>query len=143
VVRLSYTMVLLIVIGLAVGFRFHNSPLPIVAAFAIALFFGYACSWLFTLVGLMVRNVESATLAGFLLTFPFVFAASTFTSTKFMPHGLRAFADAQPVTQVVNAVRELTHGAGSAGPAALDALAWSAGILIVAATLATWRFRKV
>src|SRR4051794_18812228 len=56
-VRLGYTMGLLIAIGLLVGFRFHNSPLPILGAIGIALLFGYACSWLFTLVGLMVRNV--------------------------------------------------------------------------------------
>jgi ABC-2 type transport system permease protein len=142
-VRLGYTMGLLIAIGLLVGFRFHNALLPVLAGIGIALLFGYACSWLFTLVGLMVRNVESATLAGFLLTFPLVFAASTFTSTKFMPHGLRAFANAQPVTQVADALRDLTHGTGSAWPAALHAIIWSVGILIVAATLATWKFRKV
>jgi ABC-2 type transport system permease protein len=141
-VRLTYTMALLIAIGLLVGFRFHNSPLPVLAGIGIALLFGYACSWLFTLVGLMVRNVESATLVGFLLTFPLVFAASTFTSTAFMPGALRAFANAQPVTQVANALRALTHGTGSAGPAALHAVAWSVGILVVSAALASWRFRK-
>jgi ABC-2 type transport system permease protein len=141
--RLAYTMGLLIAVGLLVGFRFHNSLLPVLEGIGIALLFGYACSWLFTLVGLMVRNVESATLAGFLVTFPLVFAASTFTSTKLMPPGLRAFADAQPVTQVANALRALTHGTGSAGPATLHALIWSIGILIGAATLASWKFRKV
>jgi ABC transporter DrrB family efflux protein len=142
-VRLAYTMGLLIAIGLLVGFRFHNALLPVLAGVGIALFFGYACSWLFTLVGLMVRNAESATLAGFLLTFPLVFAASTFTSTQYMPQGLRAFANAQPVTQVANALRDLTHGTGAAGPAALHAIVWSAGILIVAAALATWKFRRI
>jgi ABC-2 type transport system permease protein len=142
-VRLSYTMGLLIAIGLLVGFRFHNSLLPILAGIGIALLFGYACSWLFTLVGLTVRNVESATLAGFLLTFPLVFAASTFTSTKFMPHALRAFANAQPVTQVADALRQLTHGTGSAGPAALHAIIWSVGILLASAMLATRKFRRV
>jgi ABC transporter DrrB family efflux protein len=142
-VRLAYTMGLLIAIGLLVGFRFHNSLLPTLAGLGIALLFGYACSWLFTLVGLTVRNVESATLVGFLIIFPFVFAASTFTSTQFMPRGLRAFADAQPVTQVANALRDLTYGTGSAGPAAVHAVIWSVAILIAAATLATWKFRKV
>jgi ABC-2 type transport system permease protein len=142
-VRLAYTMGLLIAVGLLVGFRFHNSPLPVLAGIGIALLFGYACAWLFTLVGLMVRNVETATLVGFLLTFPLVFAASTFTSTQFMPHVLRVFADAQPVTQVANALRALTHGTGAAGPAALHAVIWSLGILIVAATLATWKFRRL
>ena len=141
--RLAYIMGLLIAIGLLVGFRFHNSMLPILAGIGIALLFGYACSWLFTLLGLMVRNAESATLVATLITFPLVFAASTFTSTEFMPAGLRAFADAQPVTQVANALRQLTHGHGFAGHAPLAAIAWSLGILIVSAALASWKFRRI
>jgi ABC-type multidrug transport system permease subunit len=80
---------------------------------------------------------------GILITFPLVFAASTFTSTQYMPGGLRAFANAQPVTQVANALRELTHGHGFAGHAAFGAVAWSVGILVVSAALASWKFRKI
>jgi ABC-2 type transport system permease protein len=142
-IRLTYTVGLLIAVGLLVGFRFHNAPLPVLAGIGIALLFGYACSWLFTLVGLMVRNVESATLLGLLVTFPLVFAASTFTSTQYMPGALRAFANAQPVTHVANALRELTHGHGFAVHDALTAIAWSVGILVVAAALSSWKFRKI
>jgi ABC-type multidrug transport system permease subunit len=77
------------------------------------------------------------------LTFPLVFAASTFTSTDTMPGWVRAFAEAQPVTHVVDALRALTQGTGPAAHSALAALAWSAGILIVAATLAVRRFRTI
>jgi ABC-2 type transport system permease protein len=141
-IRLSYTMALVVTVGLLVGFRPDGGVSQTLAALAIAVLFGYACAWLFTLLGLLVRDVEAATLAGFLLTFPLVFASSAFTSTATMPSALRTFADAQPVTHVANALRALTHG-GAAEPAVLGALAWSGGILIVAATLATWRFRKV
>jgi ABC-type multidrug transport system permease subunit len=127
-VRLTYTVALMILIGLLVGI-------------GIALFFGYACSWLFTLLALVVRNVETATLAAFSITFPLVFAASTFTSTETMPDWLRAFANAQPVTNVIDALRALTQGTGSVQGPTIQALAWSAGILIVAATLALRRFR--
>ena len=143
VLRLSYTMALLIAVGLLVGYRVHSAVLPALAAIGIAMLFGYACSWLFTLVGLLVRNVESATMAGFLLSFPLVFAASTFTSTSFMPGWLRTFADAQPVTQVANALRDLTHGNGFAGHAPIAAVTWSLGILVVAAALSSWRFRRI
>ena len=142
-VRLTYTVGLMIAIGLLVGFRFHNSLLPILGGIGIALFFGYACSWLFTLLGLVVRNVEAATLLAFVVTFPLVFAASTFTSTDTMPGWLRTFANVQPVTHVINALRALTQGTGSAEGPVLHALAWSAGILIVSATAATRRFRNV
>jgi ABC-type multidrug transport system permease subunit len=107
------------------------------------LFFGYACSWLFALLGLVIRNVEAATMTAMALTFPLVFAASTFTSAETMPRWLRTFAEAQPVTHVVDALRYLTQGTGSAAQPALLALAWSAGILVVAATLATRRFRTI
>jgi ABC-2 type transport system permease protein len=140
-IRLTYTMALVITVGLLVGYRLHSSVPEAVAAFAIAVLFGYASAWLFTLLGLLVRNVEAATLAGFMLTFPLVFASSAFTSTQTMPHWLRTFADAQPVTPVANALRALTHG-GAAEPAVLHALTWSGGILIVAAMLAAWRFHK-
>jgi ABC-type multidrug transport system permease subunit len=76
-----------------------------------------------------------------MLTFPLVFASSAFTSTATMPTWLRTFADAQPVTQVANALRALTHGDPS-HPAVAAALAWSVGILVVSAVLATWRFRR-
>jgi ABC transporter DrrB family efflux protein len=141
-IRLTYTVALLIGIGLLVGFRFHNGPLPVLAGIGIALLFGYACSWAFALLALCVRHTETAQLAAFLLTFPLVFAASTFTATTTMPPWLRAFADNQPVTKVVNALRTLTQHTGPTTKPALYALAWTAGIFLVAATLATWRFRK-
>jgi ABC-2 type transport system permease protein len=140
-IRLTYTIALVVTVGLLVGFRLHTGATQAVAAFAIAMLFGYASAWLFTLVGLLVRNVEGATLAGFMVTFPLIFASSAFTSTATMPDWLRTFADAQPVTPVANALRSLTNG-GATEPAVLHSLLWSCGILIVAATLATWRFRK-
>jgi ABC-2 type transport system permease protein len=141
-IRLSYTMALLIGVGFLVGYHTDASLPSILGGLGIALFFGFACSWLFALLALIVRHPETAQLAAFLVTFPFVFAASTFTTTAAMPGWLRTFADAQPVTKVVDALRALMDGTGSAGAPALSALAWSAGILVVSAVLATWRFRK-
>jgi ABC transporter DrrB family efflux protein len=141
-VRLTFTVGLVIGIGMLVGFRFHNGVVPTLAGIGIALYFGYACSWLFALIGLMVRNVEGAQLAAMAATFPLVFASSTFTSTATMPHWLRTFADAQPVTSVVDAIRALTEGTTSATRPALQALVWSTGIIVVAGALATRRFRK-
>jgi ABC transporter DrrB family efflux protein len=140
--RLTYTVVLVIGVGWLVGFRFHNGPLPVAAGLGIALLFGYACSWLFALMALTARQTETAQMAAFLLTFPIVFASSIFASPATMPGWLRAFADVQPVTKVVDALRALAEGTGSAGRPAAYAIAWSAGLLIVAATAATLRFRR-
>ena len=141
-IRLAYTVALLIALGLLVGFRFGGTPSQVAAGLGIVLLFGYACSWLFTLLGLAVRNAEGATMAGFLVTFPLVFASSVFTSPATFPGWLRAFADVQPVTRVTNALRALTSGAANAH-AVPSALAWSLGILVVSAVLATWRFRRL
>src|SRR3954468_17839328 len=108
VVRLTYTVGMMVGIGVLVGFRFHNGWLPSVAGIGIALLFGYACSWLFALLGLVIRNVEAATMTALAVTFPLVFAASTFTAANTMPRWLQEFAQAQPVTHVVDALRTLT-----------------------------------
>lgn len=142
-VRLTGTVALMLGIGVLVGFRFHTGWLPSLCGIGIALFFGYACSWLFALLGLLIRNVEAAAMTALAVTFPLVFAASTFTSVQTMPRWLGAFAAAQPVTHVVDALRALTQGTGSAWQPALAAVAWSVGILIVAATLAVRRFRTI
>jgi ABC transporter DrrB family efflux protein len=140
--RLSYTVALVIAVGLLVGFRFHNAPLPVLGGIGIALLFGYACSWLFALLALVVRQTETAQLAAFLVTFPLVFASSIFASPATMPPLLRAFANAQPVTKVVDALRTMTEGSGAIGRPALYAIAWSLGIFVISAILATRRFAR-
>jgi ABC transporter DrrB family efflux protein len=140
--RLAYTVALVIAIGLLVGFRFHAGVIHVAEGLGIALLFGYACSWLFALVALAVRHSETAQMGAFLVTFPLVFASSIFASPATMPVWLRDFANAQPVTKVVDALRALAEGVGPTTKPALYAIAWSGAILIVAATAATVRFRR-
>jgi ABC transporter DrrB family efflux protein len=142
-VRLTYTIALIIGIGVLVGFRFHNHWWLCVAGAGLAILFGYAVSWLFTLLGLLMPNGETAAVAGSVIAFPLVFAASTFTSTAAMPHWLKAFADRQPVSYTANALRALMLGTGSWERPALYAIAWSVGIIVVAAAFATRRFKKI
>ncbi len=141
-VRNVFVVLLMIVVGTAVGFRFHNGLLPAVAAVFVALLLGYALSWVFALIGLTVADPETAQLAGFLPIFPLVFASSVFTSTQSMPGWLQAFANVQPITRAANTVRALTQG----GPIATNLLwtiLWSIAILAVFAPLAVRRYRKV
>ena len=141
-VRNVFVVLLMIVVGTAVGFRFHNGLLPAVAAVFVALLLGYALSWVFALIGLTVADPETAQLAGFLPVFPLVFASSVFTSIQTMPGWLRAFANVQPITRAANTVRALTQG----GPVATNLLwtiLWSIAILAVFAPLAVRRYRKV
>ncbi|MDQ1516852.1 MAG: oleandomycin transport system permease protein [Actinomycetota bacterium] len=140
-VRNVFVVILMVLVGTAVGFRFHNGLWPAVAAVLVALLLGYCLSWVFALVGLSVPDPESAQLAGFLPIFPLVFASSVFTSVKTMPGWLQGFAKVQPITRAANTVRALTQG----GPVASDLLwsvLWSFAILAVAAPLAVRRYRK-
>ena len=140
-VRNVFVVLLMIVVGTAVGFRFHNGFLPAVAAVVVALLLGYALSWVFALIGLTVADPETAQLAGFLPIFPLVFASSVFTSTQNMPGWLQAFANVQPITRAANAVRALTEG-GPISANLIWTLLWSIAILAVFAPLAVRRYRQ-
>jgi ABC transporter DrrB family efflux protein len=141
--RNAFTLTVVTLVGMLVGFRFHTGPLQVLAALGVALLFGHAFAWLFALIGIIVKNPEGAQLAAFLPIFPLVFAASTFASPKTMPGPLRWFADHQPVTQVVDSIRALTQGVSPATQPTLLAIAWSIGILAVSAFLANRRLRNL
>jgi len=139
--RNVFVVLLMIVVGTGVGFRFHNGFGPAVAAVFIALLLGYSLSWVFALIGLSVADPESAQLAGFLPIFPLVFASSVFTSIQTMPGWLQAFAKVQPITRAANTVRALTEG----GPVATNlawTIVWSVAILAVFGPLAVRRYRR-
>lgn len=134
-------VLLMVAVGYLVGFRIQTSPLALVAALGVLLLFSFALSWVFALIGLSVPNAESAQAASFPLLFPMVFASSAFVPTATMPGPLRAFAEHQPVTAVVDAVRALVLGGPTTGPV-LTSVAWSLAILAVAAPLAVAKYRR-
>jgi ABC-2 type transport system permease protein/oleandomycin transport system permease protein len=140
-VRNLFVLGLMLAVGTAVGFRFHGSPLGDLAALALVLVFGYAFLWVFAAVALLVRDPETAQIAGLLLIFPLIFASSAFVPPATMPHWLRVFANHQPVSITVSAIRALTQGA-HAGTLPLTSLAWAAGILLVAVPLAVTLYRR-
>lgn len=140
-VRNVFVVALMVVVGVLVGFRFHNGVLPGLTAMVVALLLGYALSWAFAWVGLCVANPEAAQLVGLLPIFPLVFASSVFTPIETMPGWLQGFAEVQPVTRAANSVRALTQG----GPVSAD-LAWTAlwivAILGAVVPLAVRRYRR-
>ncbi len=140
-VRNVFVIALMVIVGYAVGFRFQGGFLAAVGAMAIALLFGYAFSWFFALVGLLVRDPETAQVAGFVPLFPLVFASSIFVSPQTMPSWLRWFAEHQPISKVANAVRGLSLGTATTSDVVV-ALLWIGAMLVVFAPLATWRYRK-
>ena len=136
------TLLVMLLIGFAVGFRPSGSVPEIVLAFALVLGFAYVFSWISAYVGIKARNPETAQSLGFIWVFPLVFASSAFVPTTHMPGILRAFADINPVTLVVDAARDLTIGHGDALAPALGTLAWLVGLLLVFVPLSVRAFRR-
>jgi ABC-2 type transport system ATP-binding protein len=132
---------LMIGVGYAVGFRFHGGVAGAVASIAVVAAFGLALSWIFAYMALTVRGAEAAQSAGFVITFPLVFASSVFVPVSTMPAWLQAFAKVSPVTVTADAARSyaLTGAPASLGAAA----AWIGGILIVFIPLCVWRYRRM
>ncbi|HWF26356.1 MAG TPA: ABC transporter permease [Solirubrobacteraceae bacterium] len=136
------SMTVLTVTGLIIGFSFtHTSALEVIAGVGILVLFGYAFSWVFALVGLLVSTPESANSFGFIAVFPLTFISSAFVDPKFMPAALRAFANVNPFTIVVDAIRHLWIGE-PAGNYVWGAVVWSVVITAVFAPLAVARYRR-
>jgi ABC transporter DrrB family efflux protein len=137
----SLSLTLMVVVGLLVGFSFDSPPQEIALGVVLLLLFGYGFSWFFALMGMVARSPESAQSVGFLAIFPLTFASSAFVPTDSMPSWLQAFADVNPFTIVVNAVRALWLDA-PAGDYVWGAFAWSAGIILIFAPLAVRAYRR-
>lgn len=141
-VRNIFVLIIMVVVGTMLGFRFQEGWLFFMAALGLVLLFAFSFSWISATLGLILRDSETVQVAGFLWVFPLVFASSVFVPVETMPGWLQVFARNQPVSQVVNAVRYLTQGVGTSD-AVWITLLWIAGILAVFVPLAVWRYRKI
>lgn len=139
----ALSMTILTVTGLLIGFSFHTSFPHAIAGVGLLLVFGYAFSWFFALVGMLVSSPESANSAGFIAVFPLTFISSAFVPVHSMPSVLRAFADVNPFTIVVDAMRWLWIGYPAPGNNVWGALVWAVVIVAVFAPLAVARYRRV
>ena len=141
VVTNTLSVIVLVITGLIIGFSFHASALEILAGFGILILFGYAFSWVFALLGLLVSSPEAANSLGFILVFPLTFISSAFVPVDSMPDALQWFADINPFTIVVDAMRALWLGA-PAGNNVWGAVVWSLVILAIFAPLAVRQYRR-
>jgi ABC transporter DrrB family efflux protein len=141
VVTNSLSIVVLLTTGLIIGFSFHANVFEVIGGFALLILFGYAFSWVFALLGMLVSSPESANSLGFIAVFPLTFISSAFVPTDSMPAALQWFAEINPFTIVVNAMRALWVGA-PAGNYVWGAVVWSLVILAVFAPLAVRRYRR-
>jgi len=141
-VRNVLIIVLMIIVGYIIGFRFQAGVAQALACIALVSAFGLALSWIFAFVALTVRSAEAAQSAGFVILFPLVFASSVFVPVSSMPSWLQAFAKVSPVTLTANAARSLALVPGT--PSSLGgAIAGIAGLLAVFIPLSVWRYRRM
>lgn len=139
--RNTISTVVMLLAGLAIGFRPHASAIQWVEIAGILLLFTLAFSWLAAIVGVLAKSLEAVQWLTFVIIFPLTFASGAFTPTEGMGKYLKAFAVNQPITQVVEAVRALILGKPLGNHGWL-AIVWSLAILIIAVPTASWLFRN-
>lgn len=141
VVTNTLSVLVLLVTGLIIGFSFNANAGEIIGGIALLLLFGYAFSWVFALLGLIVSSPEAANSVGFIAVFPLTFVSSAFVPVESMPDALQWFAEVNPFTVVVDALRALWLGA-PAGNSIWGAIVWSFVIIAIFAPLAVSRYRR-
>jgi ABC-2 type transport system permease protein len=140
-VRNFISAIITLIVSFIVGFRPNADFTEWLLVIALSVVFTFAISWLSAILGLMVKSLEAAQWVGFVVIFPLTFVSSAFVPTETMPPVLRAFAENQPLTHVINAIRAWLVGT-PIGNSGWLAFAWSFGIIIVAMPLATWMFER-
>jgi ABC transporter DrrB family efflux protein len=134
-------IVVMLGVGLIIGFGFSTSLPEIVLGLFILLLFGYAFSWIFAFMGLVSSSPEAAQSLGFVVIFPLTFVSSAFVPPQTMPASLQWFAEWNPISIVVNAIRALFIG-DPAGNTVWGAIVWSAGIALFFAVLAVYKYKR-
>ncbi len=140
-IRNLFVVALMTGVAYAIGFRFHAGPAAALAAIGLAIAVGVAFSWIFALLGLVVRDPESAGIGGLLAVIPLIFTSSTFVPIATFPGWLQAFAKINPITITVDALRVLCLGGPTATPM-WQATAWIGALLAVTIPAAVWRYRR-
>jgi ABC-2 type transport system permease protein len=134
------SLVIVVLVAIGMGFRSGAGALAWLAIAGILVLFTLALTWIAVIAGLSAKTVEGAGAFAYPIIFlPFI--SSAFVPTRAMPGPVRAFADNQPVTSIVNTIRDLL----AQQPASTDiwiALAWCLGILIVAYALAMATYHR-
>jgi ABC-2 type transport system permease protein len=143
-------LIVVVAVGLAIGWRVHTGPADVLAGLGLALFMGYAFTWMGACLGMCLRSTEAAQATGFVLFLPLTFVSNAFVPTQGMPGWLQGFANWNPLSALAASCRHLF---GNPNPAAavhawpmqhpeLAVLLWAAGIIAVFAPLSVRMYRR-
>lgn len=139
--RNTISTVVMLVAGLVLGFRSSASFMDWLAIAGILMLFTFAFSWLMAIMGVVAKSVEGVQWLSFVIIFPLTFASSAFVPVDGMNKYLKAFAENQPISQVIEAVRALMLGTPM-GNHGFWAVFWCIVILIFAIPTATILFKR-
>jgi ABC-2 type transport system permease protein len=136
----AFTILIVIFVALLMGFRSNADIMDWLSVVGILALFTLALTWLAVIPGLTAGSMEGATAYSYPLVFlPFI--SSAFVPTETMPKMVRVFAENQPVTSIVNAIRALLYD-GSVGNDIWISLAWCIGIMVIAYFFASKQFKR-
>jgi ABC-2 type transport system permease protein len=132
---------IILTIGLILGYRPEAGIPGVIAAFALLLAIGFGMGWIFIVLGLLIRTPMTVMTLGFTFLFPLVFASNIMVDPATMPSWLRAFVDVNPVSLMTTAIRGLMSGTATA-PEVLLALAAPVALTLVLAPVTLWLYRR-
>ncbi len=140
-VRYSLAGVVIILVGVALGYRPDAGIAGALAALALVVVFAFGLSWVFTTIGLLLRSPSAVMNAGFMGIFPLTFLSNVFVDPKTLPGPLEAFVDVNPISILANATRGLMAGDAEAGDIVV-VLGVAVLLTVVFAPLTTRLYRK-
>ncbi len=140
-VRYLVAATVVVVLGVALGFRPQAGLGGVVAAVALVVVFAFGLAWVFTTVGLLMRTPSAVLNGGFMALFPLTFLSNAFVEPETLPGWLETFVEANPVSHLVTASRGLMDGTATAGEIGL-VLASAAALTAVFAPLTTRLYRS-
>jgi len=142
IARYILLIAIIIAVGSAMGFRFENGAVPAIMGVALIILFGISLTWVGVFIGISVKDIETAQVAGFVWVFPLVFASSLYVPIETMPAWLQVFAQINPVTPMVDTMRVLSLG-GSISSSLWKILVWDVSIILVFLPLALKRYKRM
>jgi ABC-2 type transport system permease protein len=140
-VRYVIAGTVIIVLGVALGYRPEGGAVGALAALGLVVVFSFGLSWVFSVLGLLLRSPNAVMNAGFMAIFPLTFLSNVFVDPSTLPGPLKAFVDVNPISILATASRSLMQGHPD-GTAIVVSLAVAAGLAAVFLPITTRLYRS-
>jgi ABC transporter DrrB family efflux protein len=142
-VRVLWGVLIMIGFGTALGFRFHGGFAGAIGSIVLATAFGMALCWPMAFIGISAKTPEAVNTWGFMIILPLTFVSSAFVNPASMPGWLEAFANVNPITKVIDAMRGLMlDGQYPLAKPLWQSIVWIAAIVLVFAPLTIAKYRR-